>query len=283
MTTPTTSPPRRTGKPASVRSREESLELAERRVLAARGGAGAHDRLHRSMRQTVAHRLVEILAGHDADEVPRVADLDTALAVPLTESHRVGDRVVRGDEAGGSRHDLPGDRGCPDRGRKRLCQRGPRRGERTVKRRRGGLRVPSSAERLRGGRGVDLGCPAPCHAHDAAVHLDEAHERPAVREIDELVREHRHTLDVGGPRERRDQHLDPAGRHRLEGIEQTRRGGRARRPGAASEGTARALPGVLRGAGTRQAPRRRAPSSSCASASPCPRGCRARRRSPRAA
>ena len=57
-------------------------------------------------------------------------------------------------------------------------------------------------------RGVELRRPAARDEEDAVVHLDEHREAPGVGQLDDLVRERRDAVDVAGPRDRRDEHVE---------------------------------------------------------------------------
>ena len=73
---------------------DEPLNLGERRPRLATGDARAHDPLHRSVREPVTDRLVEVLTCDRADEATVVEDEDPALPVPLAHHHRVRNRLV---------------------------------------------------------------------------------------------------------------------------------------------------------------------------------------------
>ena len=74
-------------------------------------------------------------------------------------------------------------------------------------------------------RGGDRGRVDPLRSasHDgehALVHLDEDDERPGIREIDDLVREVRHPVDVLRPSDGGEQHVVAVRLDRLERVEQ---------------------------------------------------------------
>ena len=70
--------------------------------------------------------------------------------------------------------------------------------------------MPAAAERPRDGGGVELRNARAADAEDPPVHLDEADERLGIREVDDLVREVRDSVDVRRPGDRRDEDLQPA-------------------------------------------------------------------------
>ena len=76
--------------------------------------------------------------------------------------------------------------------------------------------MATAAQRGGDRRGIELGQARANHAEDPTLHLHQADERERVGEVDELVRQIRHPVDVGGPGDRSDQHLDPRDRVRLE-------------------------------------------------------------------
>ena len=152
-------------------------------------------------------RLVEMLARHLPDELLLVADQDPALAVALAQHHRRADGVVGADEARGAGHDLRGRPQRPGRPRQRGEDALPRLGEGAVVDGGGRLRVPAAAECRRDRSRVELGDARAHDAEDAAVHLDEADERPRVGEVDDLVREIGDAVDVLRPGYGGDEHL----------------------------------------------------------------------------
>ncbi len=202
--------------PPRVRAAEQPRQLRERRLLGAGGHLGAHDTLDRSVGELVPDRLVEVLAGDEADEAIGVPDEDPALAVALAEDHRVRHGVLGGDEPRGMRHDLRGGPQRPNGPRQGLEDELARLGEGPVVDGRRGLRMSPAAEGGRDGRGVQLGDARPHDAEDAALHLDEADERPRVGEVDDLVGEVRDAVDVLGPGDGRNEDLQPAGGVRLD-------------------------------------------------------------------
>ena len=242
----------------------------------------AHDPAHRSVRERVTDRLVEVLTAHAPDQPSVLDHEDTALSVALAERHRLANARVRPERPCRRRHDVAreADAGARvrDGGKGALASRveiesGDRRG-RTAR----GRRRRTRPRRSR----VDRFGAAADDDEDPLVHLHEEHERTRVGEIDDLVREVRDAVDVLGPADGCDEDVDPAatGSSRsMRCVEELALACGERR----MEVLARRGPGALRGAGTRRARRRRAGSSSRTSASRCPRGCRARRRSPRAA
>ncbi len=76
--------------------------------------------------------------------------------------------------------------------------------------------MPSTPKHSRESRRVELWRPAPHHAERPGVHLDETDETRALRDLDELVREVRHAVDVDGPRDGGNEDLDAVHRQRLE-------------------------------------------------------------------
>ena len=168
------------------------------------------------MRKTVGDRLVEVLARDLAGEVPLVAHEDPALAVALAGDHRLGDRAVGPDEACRTGHDLRRGweraRGARERRQDEL----PGIVERPAVDGRGRLLVPAAAERRRDRGGVQLGQARAGDAEHPPVHLHEADERQRVGEVDDLVGEIRHAVDVGRPGDRRHEHLETGDRVRLD-------------------------------------------------------------------
>jgi hypothetical protein len=167
----------------------------------------------------VADRLVEILPRHGADQPLVLDDEDAALPVPLAGDHGVRHGLVGADAARRTGHQVAGG----ERGRglaERLLEPLLRLGEAPAVDRRRRLRMASAAEHAREHGRVELGCPAADDGEDTVVHLHEQHERPAVGEVDELVREVRDPVDVGRPLERRDEHFDAGRLDGLEAVEQ---------------------------------------------------------------
>ncbi len=201
---------------ADVRLGDEPLRLGERGLLRAGDDGRRHDALHRRVREIVRDGLVQILARDDALELGRLADEDPALAVLLALDHRVRDRVVRRDEPRGVRHDLArGER--PSHGaRQRGEHERPRFVERSAIDGRGRLGVTAAAERAGERRGVELGHAGARDAEDPLPHLHERDEAARIGEVDELVDEVRDPVDVLGPGDRGDEHLEAAGVVRLD-------------------------------------------------------------------
>ena len=222
---------------------------ASRRCSSASGVSGprprhaaAHDPLHRRVREPVGDRPVEILAADDADERAR----PSATRIPLwpwrwQSDERRGDRLVRADACGpgvdmivaradGLAH---APRAAP---RRRARARASASGPRKIADAACACPPPPSAAATR--RRVELGRPAARDAEDAAVHLDEQHERPRVGEVDDLVREVRDPVDVARPRDRGDEHARrrPASRVSRRSSERGR-AAPARRRRAACAGT----------------------------------------------
>ena len=164
----------------------------------------------------MADRLVEVLTRDHADQPVGLADEHPALAVALAQDHRVRDGVVHGDEAGRPRHDLARGQAAAHRVRERLEHGGARVLEGAPVGRGRRLRMAAASQGRRDRRGIELGHPRPDHAEDPAVHLDEADERAAVGEVDDLVREVGDALDVLRPPEPGHEHLVAARLVRLE-------------------------------------------------------------------
>ncbi len=172
------------------------------------------------MREVVADCLVEVLAADAAHEAAVLHDEDAALAVPLAERHRVPDGRARLDRSRRGRHDVPR-RAVAAGG---LCEdvehaaaRGLEVGTRDRRRR---LRVATATERSRDGGRVERLRTTPNDDEHALVHLDEQHERTRVREVDDLVREVRHAVDVLGPLQRSDEDLLAVRDDRLQALHQ---------------------------------------------------------------
>ena len=129
---------------------------------------------------------------------PSSSDQDAALAVALARRPSRARRSRRGRRSGPgvdmTRAAGPGRAVDPQAPRER-ARAGLREAAAEDRRRR--LRVAAAAERA-GERGcVELGRPAADDGEHALVHLDEQDERPAVGEVDDLVREVGDPVDVG--------------------------------------------------------------------------------------
>ena len=68
--------------------------------------------------------------------------------------------------------------------------------------------MPAPAERSRNSRGVEFGHARADDTEDSAVHLHETDKRAGVRQVDDLVRQVRHAVDVVGPANRRDEYFE---------------------------------------------------------------------------
>src|SRR4029077_4225247 len=68
-------------------ARDQSLQLADGRRLGRVGVVAAHDSSHRSVREIVPDRLVEILTAHPTDDSPTIDDEHATLSVPLAQGH----------------------------------------------------------------------------------------------------------------------------------------------------------------------------------------------------
>jgi hypothetical protein len=80
--------------------------------------------------------------------------------------------------------------------------------------------VPAAAEDAGDRRRVDLRRPAARDGEDAVVHLHEHHERPSVRQVDDLVGEVRDAVDMTRPRHRRNEDLDARDPFRLARLQE---------------------------------------------------------------
>ena len=234
----------------------------------------------------MADRLVQILARDDACELagsPTRMPLwrccwQSTIACATVSSGGDEPRRARHDLAGGERpaHGVRAARRA--RARARVVERAAVDG-------RGRLRMPAAAERAaraRRRRARRRGCATT--QNDALVHLDEADEAARVGEVDELVgevRDRRRRTRARRPRRR-------APRSRRPRASRARRAARRRaRARCVAERRVEVLRDHVLPRAVAQAPGERVgvalASPPDRSASPCPRGCRARTRSPRAA
>ncbi len=76
--------------------------------------------------------------------------------------------------------------------------------------------MTSASERDGDRRGIDSVGPTPHDGEHTLVHLDEQNECANVGEIDDLVREIRHAVDVLGPAHGCEEHILPVRVDRLE-------------------------------------------------------------------
>ena len=198
----------------------ERPELRERRILSRADDVTAHDPAHRRVREVVTDCLVQVLSAHSAHEPVAVRDEHAALPVSLAERHRVADRCVLLDAAGRRRHHVS------RKGRiSARCTQGvedPRTSVReALARDRGSSpRMTSASESDGDRRGIDSVGPAPHDGEHTLVHLDEENECANVGEIEDLVREIRHAVDVVGPAHGCEEHILPVRVDRLQGVEQ---------------------------------------------------------------
>ena len=147
----------------------------------------------------MADRPVEILSSHRADELAVVRHEHAALVVALAERHRLGDGVARGNGPRRRGHHVARAKRLLNRRRQRREELPLRIRKRATVDRRRGLLVPATAESARSSGRVERRRAAAYDAEDAAVHLHEQHERTGIGEVDDLVREVRHALDIARP------------------------------------------------------------------------------------
>ncbi len=168
----------------------------------------------------MADRAIEILPPHRADEATAVEHEHAALAVALTERHRLGDGLGRLDRARRLRHhvtcaqrllDRPGQRG--QQLRARIRQRPAEDGRRS-------LLVTASAEGGSRSGSVERRRTAANDAEDTPLHLHEQHQAATVGEVDDLVREVRDSLHVARPAERRHEHVQAVEVVRLQCVDE---------------------------------------------------------------
>ena len=208
------------GDAAVLGCRYERTKLTERRVLVCTHDLAAHDPANGRVGKVVADRLVEILATDAADEPALLGDEYAALTVPLAERHRVANAGRGLDRARGRRHHVTRERFRATRIAQRSDRQLSRSGKGLTADRRRRLCVAPAAERG-GDRGrVDPLGSAPHDDEHALVHLDEEDECPRIGEIDDLVREVRHTVDVLRPADGCEQHVAVGRLDRLERVEQ---------------------------------------------------------------
>ena len=199
---------------------DECSQLGERRVLPRAHHVAAHDPADGSMREVVPDCLVQVLAADAAHEAAVLHDEDAALAVPLAKRHRVPDGRPQLDRSRRGRHDVPC-RAVAAGGLfedvEHAATHGLEAGTRDRRRR---LRMATATERSRDGGRVERLRTTPNDDEHALVHLDEQHERTGVREVDDLVREVRHAVDVLGPLQRSDEDLLAVRDDRLQALHQ---------------------------------------------------------------
>jgi hypothetical protein len=115
-----------------------------------------------------------------------------------------------------ARHDLARREPAADRIRQRVDNRRARLVERPPEGRRRRLGVAPASERASDDGSIQFRDTRAHDAEDAFVHLDEAHERATIRQVDDLVGEVGDAVHVLGPLERGDENLVSTGLVRLE-------------------------------------------------------------------